>query len=247
MIKKILISQPKPASEKSPYFDLQRKHGIELVFHPFVLVEGISATEFRQQKVNVLAHTAVVFTSRHAIENFFKLCKELRIVIPDDMKYFVISENVALYIQKYVQYRKRKVFFPAVGKLPELVAVMQKHKTEKFLLPKSENHTDELSSLLDEKKLNHTDCVMFRTVANEFPKDKPFDFDLVVLFTQTGLDGLLQTCPDFRERGIKLGCFGKTAKNAIAEAGLEVDLEAPTPEAPSMTGSLDFYLAKHNK
>ena len=160
MIKKILISQPQPASDKSPYYDLAKEHGIEMVFRPFFKVEGISSKEFRQQKVSLLDHTAVVFTSRHAIDNFFTLAKELRVTIPEDMKYFCLIETIALYIQKYVQYRKRKVFFGTTGKIDGLLPQMLKHKGEKFLVPLSSVHNDDIKSMLDSKGLKHSECVM---------------------------------------------------------------------------------------
>lgn len=153
MIKKILVSQPKPTSEKSPYFEIASKYGVEVVFRPFIKIEGLSAKEFRQQKVSILDYTAVVFTSRNAIDHFFLLCKELRVTIPEDMKYFCITETIALYIQKYVQYRKRKVFFGSTGKVDDLLPSMVKHKTEKYLVPLSDVHNDEITNLLDSKKL----------------------------------------------------------------------------------------------
>ena len=142
MIKKILVSQPKPTSEKSPYYDIAEEHGVDLIFRPFIKVEGITAKDFRQQKVSILDHSAIVFTSRHAIDHFFKLAKELRVTIPEDMKYFCVTETIALYIQKYVQYRKRKVFFGTTGKIQDLIPQMVKHKTEKYLVPQSDVHTD---------------------------------------------------------------------------------------------------------
>ncbi|MDO4929728.1 MAG: uroporphyrinogen-III synthase [Bacteroidales bacterium] len=247
MVKKILVSQPQPSSEKSPYFDIARKYGVELVFHPFIKVECLSAAEFRKQKVQVLDHTAIVFNSRHAIDHFFTLCKEMRVAIPDDMKYFGISETVALYIQKYVQYRKRKVFYAESGRLPDLVTVMAKHKAEKYLIPQSDVHSDEFHLMLEAKKLHHTECVMYRTVSNTFPADKKFDFDMVILFTPAGVDSFIHNVPDFKENGVKLACFGKATAKAIEEAGLPLELEAPSVKAPSMTGSLDLYLEEHNK
>ena len=168
MIKKILVSQPKPSSEKSPYYDIASKFGVELVFRPFIKVEGISAKEFRAQKVNILDYTAIVFTSRHAIDHFFTLAKEMRLAIPEDMKYFCVTETISLYIQKYVQYRKRKVFFGTTGKIDDLVPTMAKHKTEKYLVPMSDVHNDAIAQMLDSKKLNHCECVMYRTVSNDF-------------------------------------------------------------------------------
>ena len=151
MIKKILVSQPKPTSEKSPYFEIENKQHVEFTFHQFIKVEGLSAREFRQQKIQILNYTAIVFTSRHSVDYFFTLCKELRVTLPEDMKYFALSEAVALYIQKYIQYRKRKVFFGATGRWPELVPVMMKHKTEKYLIPLSDVHNDDVAKLLDAK------------------------------------------------------------------------------------------------
>lgn len=245
MVKKILISQPQPSSEKSPYFEIERKYGVELVFHPFIKIEGVSAPEFRKQKVQILDHTAIVFNSRHGIDHFFNLCKELRVSIPEDMKYFAISETVALYIQKYVQYRKRKVFFPASGKYPDLITLMNKHKTEKYLVPQSDVHSDEFHKMLEAKKLKHTECVMYRTVSNKFPDDRKFDFDMVILFTPAGVESLLKTFPNFQETNAKLACFGKATAKAIEEAGLNLELEAPSVKAPSMTGSLELYLEEH--
>ncbi len=247
MVKKILISQPKPTSEKSPYFDIERKYGVELVFHPLIKVEGLSAREFRQQKVQILDHSAIVFLSRHAIDNFFALCKEMRITVPEDMKYFTISETVSLYIQKYVQYRKRKIFFPASGKLTDLVLTMHKHKIENYLIPQSDVHSDEFHQLLEAKKLKHRECVMYRTVSNPLPEGQPFDYDMVIVFTPAGVESLLKACPDFATSNAKLGCFGKATAKAIEDAGLPLELEAPSVQAPSMTGSLELYLKEHNR
>lgn len=247
MIKKILVSQPKPTSEKSPYFDIEKKEKVAFTFHPFIKVEGLTAREFRQQKVQILDHTAIVFTSRHSVDYFFTLCKELRITLPEEMKYFALSEAVALYIQKYIQYRKRKVFFGTTGRWPELVTVMTKHKTEKYLVPLSDVHNDDIACMLDEKKLSHTECVMYRTITDEYPKDKPFDFDMVVLFTPAGVKSLLENFPDFKQRDIQLACFGNVTKTAIEEAGLRCDLFAPTPQARSMTAAIEMYLEENKK
>ena len=176
-MKKILISQPKPSSEKSPYYDIEKDYGVECVFRPFFKVEGLTAKEFRQQKINLLDYTAVVFTSRHAIDNYFKLAKEMRITIPEDMKYFCVLETIALYIQKYVQYRKRKVFFTNTGKIKDLIPLMVKHKTEKYLVPMSDVHNDDVEKMLNEKKLHHQECVMYRTVSNDFNEEEKKKFD----------------------------------------------------------------------
>ncbi len=244
MIKKILVSQPKPASDKSPYFDLAERFDVELVFRPFIKVEGISSKEFRQQKVNILDYTAVVFTSRHAIDNYFKLAKELRLTIPEDMKYFCVTETIALYIQKYVQYRKRKVFFGSTGKIDDLIPTMVKHKGEKYLVPMSDVHNSNLTGLLDAKKLNYTECVMYRTVSNDFTQDEvdTFDYDMLVFFSPAGIDSLIKNFPDFNQKNTAIATFGPATAKAVKDAGLRLDLEAPTEKYPSMTSALLHYL-----
>ena len=213
-IKKILVSQPKPSSDKSPYYDIASKYGVEIVFRPFIKVESVSAKEFRQQKVSILDHTAVVFTSRHAIDHFFHLCGELRVTIPETMKYFCVTESVALYIQKYVQYRKRKVFFGATGKIEDLLPSMIKHKGEKYLVPMSDVHTDETKTLLDKAKLQHTETVMYRTVSNDFTPEEKFDYDMLIFFTPAGVAALKKNFPDFQQGDIAIGCFGPATAKA---------------------------------
>ena len=249
MIKKILVSQPKPASEKSPYYDIEKEYGVECVFRPFFKVEGLTAKEFRQQKINLLDYTAVVFTSRHAVDNYFKLAKEMRITIPEDMKYFCVSETIALYLQKYVQYRKRKVFFGDTGKIDGLMAQMSRHKGEKYLVPLSSVHNDDVKNLLDEKKLNHTVCVMYRTVSNDFTEEeiKSFDYDMMIFFSPTGVKALKKNFPKFEQGKIALGAFGPATMKTVTDEGLRIDLEAPTKEFPSMTGALKDYLKRNNK
>ncbi len=222
MIKKILVSQPKPSSEKSPYYDIAEDLGVELVFRPFFKVEGLSAKEFRQQKINLLDYTAVVFTSRHAVDNYFKLAKEMRVTIPEDMKYFCVIETIALYIQKYVQYRKRKVFFGNTGKIDSLIPTMTKHKTEKYLVPQSSVHTEALSELLDANKLKH--------------KDSP-----------TGVKALKENIPNFEQGDIKIAAFGPATAKEVEAQGLRLDLQAPSKEYPSMTGALRAFLEKEKK
>ena len=244
MIKKILVSQPKPTSEKSPYFDIASRFGVELIFRPFIKVEGMSAREFRTQKINILDHTAVVFTSRHAIDHFFTLAKEMRITIPEDMKYFCVTETIALYIQKYVQYRKRKVFFGSTGHINDLLPAMVKHKTEKYLVPMSDVHNDSIANLLDSKKLQHTECVMYKTVSNDFTEEevKNFDYDMLIFFSPSGIDSLTKNFPNFNQGNIAIGTFGPATAKAVHDAGLRLDLEAPSEKYPSMTGALQHYL-----
>lgn len=242
MIKKILVSQPAPSSEKSPYFDLEQRLDVQFTFKPFIKVEGLSVREFRDQRVNILDHTAVVFNSLNAIDHFFTLAKDLRIALPEDMKYFGISEKIILYIQKYVQYRKRKVFFGISGRWPELITVMAKHKTEKYLIPLSDVHTGEVASMLDAKKLKHTECTMYRTVATEFEPDEYKNYDMILLFTPAGVMSLKQNFPNFEQGDIRLACFGDATAKAIEDAGLRVDLKG----VGSITGSLEEYI-KNNE
>ena len=246
MIKKILVSQPKPSSDKSPYYDIAEDLGVELVFRPFFKVEGLSAKEFRQQKINLLDYTAVVFTSRHAVDNYFNLAKEMRITIPEDMKYFCVIETIALYIQKYVQYRKRKVFFGNTGKIDSLIPTMTKHKTEKYLVPQSSVHTDALTKLLDANKLKHKECVMYRTVSNGLTEEevKNFDYDMLVFFSPTGVKALKENIPNFEQGDIKIAAFGPATAKEIEAQGLRLDLQAPSQEYPSMTGALRAFLEK---
>jgi uroporphyrinogen-III synthase len=244
MVKKILVSQPKPTSEKSPYFDIARKFEVELVFRPFIKVEGMSAKEFRTQKVSILDYTAIVFTSRHAIDHFFTLAKELRVNIPEDMKYFCVTETIALYIQKYVQYRKRKVFFGSTGRIDDLLPTMVKHKTERYLVPMSDVHNDTLTTLLDSKKLNHRECVMYKTVSNDFTPEevKTFDYDMLIFFSPSGIESLTKNFPNFKQGDIAIATFGPATAKAARDAGLRLDIEAPTDKYPSMTGALQHYL-----
>lgn len=242
MIKKILVSQPKPASEKSPYFDIQAQYGVECVFRPFFKVEGLSSKEFRQQKINLLDYTAVVFTSRHAVDNYFKLAKEMRITIPEDMKYFCVTETIALYIQKYVLFRKRKVFFGTTGKIADLLPTMVKHKSEKYFIPMSDVHSDEIQVLMDSKKLQYKEAVMYRTVSNDFTPEETFDYDMLVFFSPSGVNSLMKNFPQFDQDNVAIATFGPTTAKAVKDAGLRLDLEAPTQEYPSMTGALKHYL-----
>ena len=248
MIKKILISQPKPTSETSPYFSLEKEYGVELVFRPFIKVEGLTNLEFRQQKVSILSHTAVVFTSRHAIDFFFKLAKELRLNIPEEMKYFCVTETISLYIQKYVQYRKRKVFFGTSGRIDDLIPLMVKHKTENYLVPLSSVHSDDIAKKLTAQGLRFTECVMYRTLSDPFTEEEiqHFDYDMLIFSTPTGVKYLTQAFPDMKKDQVKIGVFGPVTAKAIKDANLNVDLMAGTPEYPSMISALKDFLDKEN-
>lgn len=245
-IKKILVSQPRPTSEKSPYFEIADKYGVEIDFRPFIKVEGLTAKEFRQSKINISDYTAVIFTARTAIDHFFRLCEEMRITIPDTMKYFCTTESIALYLQKYTVYRKRKIFHGTTGKLEELVPFLQKHNKEKVLYAISDVHKD-VTNELDTHKIKYTKAVMYRTVSTKFDPDEPFDYDMLLFFSPSGIDSLLKNFPDFKQGDIKIGCFGSSTAKAVKDAGLRLDIEAPNPKAPSMTAALENYLKEESK
>ncbi len=232
-VKKILVSQPKPASDKSPYFEIAQKYDVEIVFRPFIKVEGLSAKEFRAQKVNISDFTAVIFTAKTAVDNFFRLCEEMRITIPVTLKYFCTSETIANYLQKYIVYRKRKIFASKTGKLADLMPSMLKHKTEKFLFAVSDVNNGADSTLLAENKL---DCT----------PDEPFDYDMLIFFSPQGIESLLKNFPNLEQGDLRIGAFGAATAKSVVDAGLRLDLEAPSPEAPSMTTALDLYLARTN-
>ncbi len=244
-IKKILVSQPKPATEKSPYFDIAEKFGAEIVFRPFIKVEGLTSKEFRQAKVSIPDYTAVIFTSRIAVDNYFRLAEEARFSVPDTMRYFCTTEAIAHYLQKYIVYRKRKINFGLSGKIddPQLMQAILKNKKEKFLFPVSDIHS-EPEPALDAAKINYTQAVMFRTVSNDFAPDEPFDYDLILFFSPAGIDSLMKNFPDFTTKypDCKIGAFGPVAVKAAKDAGLDVEIEAPRPGVPSMTGALELYL-----
>lgn len=237
---KILVSQPKPQTEKSPYFEVAHKYNIDLVFRPFIKIEPMTAKDFRQQKVSIPGHTAIVFTSRHAIDHFFALCKELRVTIPDDMKYFCVSEQVSLYIQKYVQYRKRKNFFPESGHITDLLPIMVKHHTEKYFVPQSSAHNDDMKRMLDEAGLEHDEAVMYYTVANDFAPDEAFDYNMLVFFSPEGINSLIKNFPDFHQGNIKIACLGTKTIKAAEDAGIHVDFQ-PTAELRSVPAIIEAY------
>jgi uroporphyrinogen-III synthase len=246
-VKKILISQPKPSSEKSPYYDIAEKHHVSLDFYPFIKVERVSTKEFRQQRINILDFTAIILTSRTAVDNFFSICEDLKVTIPETMKYFCVSETVALYLQKYIVYRKRKIFFSQTGKVEGLNNPFTKHSKEKFLFPVPEEHNDDISHFLDEKKLYYTKSVMYRTVSNEFPEDQKMDYDMIIFFSPLGIQSLITNFPDFTQGDTAMGCFGNTTAKAMEEAGFRLDFEAPRPEYPSVVAALDAFLKENHK
>ena len=253
--RKILVSQPSPASGKSPFFDIAEKHGAEVVFRPFIKVEGLTAKEFRQAKINLPDYTAVIFTARTAVDHYFRLCEENRFKVPDTMRYFCTTEAIALYLQKYIVYRKRKIFFGSSGKLndPQLLQAMTKNNKEKFLFPVSDVHDSQASQadeeVLKSHKVNFTKGVMYRTVSNDFTPEEEFDYDVLLFFSPSGIDSLLKNFPDFRETGkeVSIGAFGEPTAKAVEDSGLQLAFKAPTPSAPSMAAALDEYLTTQKK
>lgn len=245
-IRKILITQPKPDTDKSPYFELARKYNVQLEFHPFIRLDGIPSKEFRKQKVEISQYTAVIFTSRNAIDHFFRICEEMKISISQDTKYFCITEAVALYLQKFILYRKRKVFYGADGSNKSMLDVINKHKeNEKFLYPSSENQQDnEIVSWLKAHNCEFATPFMYRTISNNV-KDLFADseYDIICFFTPSGVRSLLENFPSYKQNGTRIGAFGNNTSKAITEAGLTLEIKAPQPQAPSMVAALEQYLA----
>lgn len=245
-IRKILVSQPEPTTPKSPYFDLAEQNNVKIDFRPFIQVEGVDVKEFRQQKVSILDQTAVIFTSRTAIDHYFRIAEEMRLAIPDSMKYFCISEATAFYLQKYIVYRKRKIFH-STGRFADLVDVLKKHKDEKFLLPLSDIHKQEIPDMLTKAKLKFTKAILYRTVSSDLSDLKEIDYDMLVFFSPSGIASLLRNFPDFQQNNIVIASFGPATAKAVTEAGLRLDLQAPMPQAPSMTAAMEIYIKEKNK
>lgn len=246
---KVLITQPKPDSEKSPYFELIRKYDVDLDFHPFIKLEPIPAKEIRKQKIDIQNYTAVILTSRNAIDHFFRVCEEMKVNVSQDTKYFCITEAVALYLQKFILYRKRKVFYGADGTNKSLFDVINKHKSnEKFLYVCSENQQD--SEITGWLKTNHCDfslAFMYRTVSNDAKEILKKEFDVICFFTPSGVKSLFDNLPKYKQNGTVIGAFGNNTSKAIADAGLQLTIKAPEPQAPSMVAALDKFLAAGKK
>lgn len=246
-IKTILITQPKPETDKNPYFDLARKHNMIVEFKPFIHLEGVGAKEFRKQKINPADYNAFIFTSRGAVDQFFKLCDELRVKISPDAKYYCMTESIALYLQKYILFRKRKVFF-GDGTFQGLTEIIEKHRDgEKFLIPYSDNHKSDISDYLRKKKYDFAEAVIFKTVPVELTEKEIRKYDMIVFFTPTGVIALKQNFPDFQQKNLKIGAFGPVTSQAVIDAGLHLDLQAPAPASPSMTMAIDNYLSSASR
>ncbi len=244
---KILISQPKPESDKSPYFDLERKYNVELVFYPFIKLDAIPAREFRKQKIDITYYSAVMFTSRNAIDHFFRMCEEVKITIGQDTKYFCITEAVALYLQKFILYRKRKVFYGADGTNKSMFDVINKHKeNEKFLYVCSENQQDnEIVNWLKTNKCEFELGFMYRTISSNIKEVLDTkDFNVICFFTPSGVKSLYDNYPDYQQNGTVIGAFGNNTSKAVEDAGMKLGIKVPSPQKPSMVAALDQFLCE---
>lgn len=242
-IRKVLISQPRPQVENSPYFEIEKNRGVEFVFHPFIKIEGLTSKEFRSQKISISEFSAVIFTARQAIDHFFRICKEIRYPVPDTMKYFCSSESIGLYLQKYIPFRKRKIFASPTGKFEDLIPILNKHHKEKYLFVVSDVNKDMLANL-EKSKLQYKRAVMYRTVANEFDKDETADYDMLVFFSPEGINALTSKFPDFEQGDIRIATFGISTAQRAVEAGLRLDLDGS--QSKSITATLDAYIAEAN-
>ncbi len=245
-VKTILVSQPEPQTENSPYFDLAQKHKVKVDFRPFIHVEGVDAAEVRKQKVNIPSHTAVILTSRNAVDHFFRICEELRFNVPNEMKYFCTSEAIAYYLQKYVVYRKRKIYF-GTATFADLIPLIKKHKDEKFLLPSSDVLKPEIPKLLKDNKINYTRAILYNTVSSNLSDLADVYYDVLVFFSPSGIKSLFENFPDFEQGETRIAAFGSSTHKEVKATGLKLDIKAPTPKLPSMTMALEDYIKKVNK
>lgn len=246
-IKNILVSQPKPVEfEKSPYADLARKFNLNIDFHKFIKIEGVAAKDFRRDKVSLAEHNAVILTSRNSVDHYFRLSKEMRFEVPETMKYFCISESTAFYLQKYVQYRKRKIFYGKQS-FAELMDIIKKHKDEKFLLPCSDIHKSSMTDMLDESGVFYSKAVMYNTVASNLSGIKIETYDMLVFFSPAGIKSLVKNFPNFKQGDTIFGAFGESTSQAIIDEGFTLHISAPTKTSPSMTMAIEEFIDNENK
>ncbi len=243
-VSKILITQPRPETDKSPYFELARRYNLELEFHPFIRVEGVSGRDFRRQRVDISEYTAIIFTSRSAVDHFFRILDEMKIKVSQEMKYCCITEAVALYLQKFILYRKRKVFFSADGSAQGLLDVIGKHKAEKYILPTSDSGKNEIHSYLTKHSIPFAEVTLYHTVPNDIAQvmKKGNGYDMIVFFSPFSVQTLFSHDPKFKQNGTVIGAFGPTTSKAVEDSGLRLDVKAPAPNAPSMVSALERYL-----
>lgn len=242
-VKSILVTLPKPENEKSPYFVLAKKYNLKLDFRAFIHVEGVPARDFRKEKIDLASFTSIIFTSKTAVDHFFRICEEMRYDVPADLKYFCLSETIALYLQKYIQYRKRKIFF---GKqtAQDLEDILKKHAKEKFLFPCSNVAGEETQNWLTENGYNFTPAVLFKTVVSDLSDLKDVFYDIIVFFSPSSVQSLYENFPDFEQKDTRLAAFGASTHQAILDRGLILDIAAPTSEAPSMTMAVEQYVTQ---
>jgi uroporphyrinogen-III synthase len=246
-VKNILVSQPKPDNDKNPYIELARKYSLNVQFRQFIKVEPLSAMDFRSQRIDILAHHAVILTSKLSVDHYFRMCNEMRITVPETMKYFCINEQTAYYLQKYIQYRKRKIFF-GHGTILDLVDVIKKNREEKFLLPVSDVHKEQIVDFLDELKITYTKGIFYRTVSADLSDIKNLaEYDALVFFTPAGIKSLKQNFPNFKQGGTRIAAFGHATAQTVKQLGYRLDVFAPNPQNPSMSGALETYLKEANK
>lgn len=245
-VKSILVSQPKPTDDKSPYFLLAEKYDLKIDFRPFIQVEPVTLKEFRKQKIDILNHTAVIFTSRNAVDHFFKLCSESKVEIPADMKYFCISEQTANYLQKYIVIRKRKIFTGS-RTAGDLIEILKKHKNEKYIFPCSNIRKNDIPDFLTSNNYKWTEAIIYKTVASDLSDLASVNYDIIAFFSPSGINSLFVNFPDFKQNNTRIAAFGPTTAKAVRDADLRLDIEAPLPNAPSMTGALELYIKKANE
>ncbi len=237
-----MVSQPKPELERSPYFEIVRNYGVEIDFRSFIQIEPIPSREFRKNRIDILSYGAVILTSKNAVDHYFRMCGELRIIVPETMKYFCISDATAYYLQKYIQFRKRKIFSGNYS-FAELVEIIKKkHKEEKFLLPCAVDSSEEYTEMLDKEGIRYVKAPMYKAIYSELTDINFSEYDLLVLFSSAGLSSLLHSHPEFRKNNIKIAAFGEQTAEAILDAGLNLHIHAPQPHAPSMAMALEMYL-----
>lgn len=246
-VSRILITQPKPETDKSPYFDLARKYELTLDFHAFIRVEGLSGKDFRKQKVDIMEHTAIIFTSRYAVDHFFRICEELKVKVSQDMKYFCITEAVALYLQKFILYRKRKVFFSPDGSPGGLQDVIAKHKAEKYILPVSDSGKNDLAIFMEKANIKYDEVTLYKMVSNDITEVMQDSYDMIVFFSPYSVQSLFDHDPKFKQNGTMIGAFGPTTSKAVEDSGMRLDIKAPLPNAPSMVSALEQFLSSIKK
>lgn len=244
-VESLLVSQPVPKDENSPYFKLAKKYNINVDFRPFIHIEPIDIKEFRKQKIDILAHSAVIFTSRNAVDHFFRLCMESKVEMPPDMKYFCISEQTANYLQKYIVIRKRKIFTGSKT-ASDLIEILKKHKNEKYIFPCSNIRKNDIPDFLSGNGYDFSEAVIYKTVASDLSDLANVNYDIIAFLSPSGINSLFVNFPDFKQNNTRIAAFGPTTSKAVRDAGLTLDIEAPMPNAPSMTGAIELYIKKAN-